>query len=296
MRISCETWNIISAEISTLSGRSFMVESVRPVGGGDINQCFIISSHNTAYFVKLNDASMLSMFEQEAFSLTRLLNTEIFTVPIPLTLGIAQSHSYLVLSYHAIQSHGNQYILGQKLAGLHKCTHSQHGWDHSNFIGTTLQKNTPSASWLDFWREQRLMPQLEFAYENGYSNKLSALAGQLIKSLPDILEGHEPGPSLLHGDLWGGNIGFIAPDQPILFDPASYYGDRETDLAMTELFGGFQAEFYTGYTQAWPLPEGYRKRRPLYQLYHMLNHLNLFGSSYLGSCQRLIHTLLSDAG
>ena len=295
MRISSETWNTISAEISTLSGRSFMVESVRPVSGGDINQSFIISSHhNTAYFVKLNEAAMLSMFEQEALSLNRLLNTDTFTIPVPLTHGIAQSYSYLVMSCHTIQSGGSHYILGQKLAGLHRHTHSQHGWDHNNFIGTTMQRNSSSANWLDFWREQRLRPQFELAYQRGHSSKLSILADQLLSDLPRILEGHEPAPSLLHGDLWGGNVGFVAPDQPILFDPASYYGDRETDVAMTELFGGFQAEFYAGYTQTWPLPEDYRKRKPLYQLYHMLNHLNLFGSSYFGSCKRLINNLLND--
>lgn len=296
MQISCETWNTISAEISSIADRPFMVESVRPVSGGDINQSFIISSHHdTAYFVKLNDAAMLSMFEQEALSLKRLLDAGTFTVPKPLIYGIAQSYSYLVLTCHPIQSDGDHYLFGQRLASLHRHTHSRHGWDHNNFIGTTIQKNTPNASWLDFWREQRLLPQLEMAYDNGYCEKLSALAGKLIGDLPGILDGHEPTPSLLHGDLWGGNVGFITPDQPILFDPASYYGDRETDLAMTELFGGFQADFYAGYTQTWPLPKGYDKRKPLYQLYHMLNHLNLFGSSYLGSCKRLINNLLNRA-
>lgn len=294
MRISSETWNTISAEISTLSGQPFMVESVRPVSGGDINQSFIISSHHdTVYFVKLNDAALLSMFEQEALSLNRLFDANSFTVPKPLTYGIAQSYSYLVLSCHSINSDGDYTILGQKLADLHRHTHSHHGWDHDNFIGTTIQKNTPCANWLDFWRDQRLLPQLELAYIKGYSDRLSAMADQLISELPGILDGHEPAPSLLHGDLWGGNIGFVASDQPILLDPASYYGDRETDLAMTELFGGFQAEFYTGYTETWPLPAGYGRRKPLYQLYHMLNHLNLFGSSYLGSCKRLIKDLIN---
>ena len=297
MRISSETWNTISAEISTLADRPFMVESVRPVSGGDINQSFIISGHHdTAYFVKLNDAALLTMFEQEALALNRLFDANTVTVPKPLTYGVAQSYSYLVLSCHPIQSDGDYYILGQKLANLHRHTHSRHGWDHDNFIGTTIQKNSSRANWLEFWREQRLLPQFELAYNNGYSDRLSAMADQLTGDLPGILDGHEPVPSLLHGDLWGGNIGFVAPDQPILFDPASYYGDRETDLAMTELFGGFQAEFYAGYNETWPLPEGYERRKKLYQLYHMLNHLNLFGSSYLGSCGRLINHLLNDSG
>ncbi len=293
MQINSETWNSISADISSASGRDFMVESIRPVGGGDINQSFIISSHNTAYFVKLNDAALLPMFEREAFSLKRLLETNTITIPTPVAQGAAQSYSYLVMSFHEIGSDGSHRILGGKIAELHRHTHSQHGWDHDNFIGSTVQTNSPCPDWLVFWREQRLEPQFEMAFRNGHSRELSAQADRLLGVLPAILDGHEPAPSLLHGDLWGGNFGFVLPDQPILYDPASYYGDRETDIALTELFGGFQADFYAGYNEAWPLAEGYERRKPLYQLYHMLNHLNLFGSSYLGSCKRLINTLIN---
>jgi len=152
--------------------------------------------------------------------------------------------------------------------------------------GSTPQENGTSASWAEFWRRRRLEPQLVLASRNGY--RLEA------PPVWRLLEGHQPVASLLHGDLWRGNAGFLADGAPVLFDPAVYYGDREADLAMTELFGGFPQEFYEAYSEAWPLGEGYELRKPLYNLYHLLNHLNLFGGGYLAQVRATLR-LLADA-
>jgi fructosamine-3-kinase len=130
--------------------------------------------------------------------------------------------------------------------------------------------------------ERRMRPQIELAGKHGFDLALPCLK---------LLEGHKPQPSLLHGDLWGGNAGFTA-EGPVLFDPAVYYGDREADLAMTELFGGFPQEFYSSYNKIWPLDDGYERRKHLYNLYHLLNHLNLFGSSYLAQVESTLRLLL----
>jgi len=159
--------------------------------------------------------------------------------------------------------------MARMLTDLHRHTNARFGWATDNWIGLSPQQNGWSADWVEFFLEKRLKPQ-------------AARCG-LLAELPDvrrILEGHRPQASLLHGDLWSGNAGFTA-EGPVIYDPAVYYGDRECDLAMTELFGGFPAEFYAAYRQAFPLPDGYATRKNLYNLYHLLNHLNIFGGGYL---------------
>src|SRR5690606_35301987 len=157
-------------------------------------------------------------------------------------------------------------------------------------IGYTAQQNTPDDCWADFWVKCRLVPQLELAQKQGYE----FAKNEIISAVVELLKGHQPLPSLLHGDLWGGNKGFLADGTPVVFDPACYYGDRETDIAFTGLFGGFSAEFYAAYMNEWPLPAGFNSRQGVYNLYHLLNHLNLFGSGYLGSCRREIECIVSS--
>jgi fructosamine-3-kinase len=156
------------------------------------------------------------------------------------------------------------------------------GWPRDNYIGATPQANAWCDDWAEFWRERRLRPQLEQARSKGFDLGKIALEDLLIK--------HQPEPALLHGDLWSGNAGFTA-EGPVVFDPAVYYGDREADLAMTELFGGFPREFYDAYNEAWPLEAGYAQRKHLYNLYHLLNHLNLFGGGYLGQVSSTLRLL-----
>ncbi|MBI5626988.1 MAG: fructosamine kinase family protein [Nitrosomonadales bacterium] len=173
-------------------------------------------------------------------------------------------------------------------------TASQFGFAHKNFIGTTPQPNGWKNSWIDFWREQRLGFQLRLAKQNGYGSQLQTLGERLIDALPAFFENHTPQPSLLHGDLWRGNHSFLADGTPVIFDPAPYYGDRECDLAMTELFGGYPADFYAAYRAAFPLDEGYAVRKDLYNLYHILNHANLFGNGYARQAEQMMLRLLAE--
>ncbi|MDH3990520.1 MAG: fructosamine kinase family protein, partial [Gammaproteobacteria bacterium] len=159
-----------------------------------------------------------------------------------------------------------------------------------NTIGLTPQLNGWSDSWVEFLKEQRLGFQLRLAADNGFAGALQEQGARLLRRLPAWFEDYNPSPSLLHGDLWGGNWASCG-GEPVIFDPAVYYGDRESDLAMTRLFGGFGRTFYTAYEAAWPLEPGHEARNDIYQLYHVLNHLNLFGSGYLGRAQELLRKL-----
>jgi len=186
--------------------------------------------------------------------------------------------------------------LGAALAALHRApAGARFGWHADNYIGPTPQENAWCASWPEFFRERRLRPQLARAARQGYRGALQRDGERLLARVESLLDGHAPAPSLLHGDLWGGNAGALPDGTPVIFDPAVYAGDREADLAMTELFGGFPASFHAAYRSAWPLADGYALRRDLYNLYHLLNHLNLFGTSYLDRCQRVLSRLLSSA-
>ena len=185
-------------------------------------------------------------------------------VPRVLERGV-KGKAFLRLEHLDLQR-GDYAVLGRMLASLHRQTGTRFGWSRDNYIGLSPQQNGWMDDWAGFWRERRLRPQFE-------------RAGLKCEFFEHLLKGHRPQPSLLHGDLWSGNAGFVA-EGPVVFDPAVYYGDRETDLAMTELFGGFPREFYEAYNTAYPVDPGYEKRKHLYNLYHLLNHLNLFGGGY----------------
>jgi len=187
---------------------------------------------------------------------------------------------FIVLEKLDLKRNGDWAAMGRMLAKLHRSHGERFGWHRDNWIGLSPQFNKWSDDWAEFFAEQRLKPQIE-------------MAKQYAIELPDVrklLGDHKPKPSLLHGDLWAGNAGFIAAG-PVFFDPAVYYGDREADLAMTELFGGFPAAFYAAYNESCPLEDGYEQRKHLYNLYHLLNHLNIFGGSYLGQVQATLELL-----
>ncbi|TXL12409.1 hypothetical protein BMR05_15450 [Methylococcaceae bacterium HT4] len=187
-----------------------------------------------------------------------------------------------------------QQQLGRQLAELHQTRQDYFGWHHDNFIGSNQQRNTRDNNWVNFWQEQRLMAQLKLASENGYTGKIQQQGEQLCLLIPEFFSSYQPQASLLHGDLWSGNAAADAEGRAIIYDPACYYGDRETDIAMTELFGGFSADFYAAYEEAWPLDSGYKTRKTLYNLYHILNHLNLFGSGYLCQAERMMQPLITE--
>lgn len=201
--------------------------------------------------------------------------------PEPLAHGVAGGEAYLLLEHLELGSRGDFAALGRMLAIAHRQPGPRFGWACDNYIGSTPQKNAWCDDWQEFWVTRRLEPQLSMARGKGFDVAMPSL---------HLLKKHRPQPSLLHGDLWSGNAGFTK-EGPVVFDPAVYYGDREADVAMTELFGGFPGEFYRAYNETLPLDAGYEKRKHLYNLYHLLNHLNLFGGGYLGqvkSCLRLL--------
>ena len=253
----------------------------------------LLSDGKRRYFVKLNRADRLEMFEAEFAGLDELAKSKTIRVPQPLCSGCSADHSYLVMEYIELSGSEVSEAAGRQLAALHRVGWSTFGWRRSNTIGSTPQANTPSDNWISFWRERRLGFQLELAARNGYGGALQKRGAQLMEFVPGLID-HNPQPSLLHGDLWGGNLAYDREGNPVIYDPATYYGDREAELAMTELFGGFGGRFYAAYNEAWPLDPGYTSRKTLYNLYHILNHLNMFGGGYGSQALAMINRLLAE--
>lgn len=240
-------------------------------------------------FRKTGPPAALAMFEAEADGLRELKSAQAIRVPEIFGCGIEHGKSYLDLERFTFErpSSAIQSLFGERLATLHRHTADRFGWFRDNTIGPTPQINTWSNDWIEFFRINRLEYQLELAAANGYGRDLLQPGKRLAATLADLFVAYEPAASLLHGDLWSGNWGCVA-GEPVIFDPAVYYGDRESDIAMTMLFGGFGRPFYSAYERCWPMAPGHERRLKLYQLYHVLNHLNLFGSSYLGSAKQLL--------
>lgn len=283
----------LSTVISDTTHRPFTLGKSTPVGGGSINEALRLDgTDGSCYFLKLNDALHLPMFVAEAQGLATIAATNTIRVPNPVVHGSAGGQSYLVLEHLDLSSRGDARRLGEQLAALHRCEEKRFGFAHDNFIGTTPQPNGWKADWIDFWREHRLGFQLRLAAKNGYGGQLQRLGEKLLDVLPAFFTSYSPRASLLHGDLWGGNHAFLNDGTPTIFDPAAYYGDRECDIAMTELFGGYSADFYAAYRAAYPLDVGYATRRNLYNLYHILNHANLFGGGYAKQAELTMQRLL----
>lgn len=239
------------------------------------------------------------MFEAEAAGLREIAHTQTIRAPEPVCWGTADGAAYLVQEYLDLRgsnSPASVEKLGLKIAQMHRVTArtGHYGWQINNTIGSTPQINTRADNWLAFWREQRLGFQLQLAANHGYGGALQRKGERLLADIPAFFTDYTPAPALLHGDLWSGNYGILACDNPVIFDPAVYYGDRETDMAMTELFGGFSPAFYHAYNDTYPLDSGYQNRKTLYNLYHILNHLNLFGGAYLSQAERMMDALLSE--
>lgn len=287
-----DPWKPIAEAISEATGMPFEVDGERPVGGGSINRVSVLEGAGQRYLVKLNDAGRLDMFEAEFEGLSEIAATGTVRVPNPICHGTAGNRSYLVLEYLELETPTDRHAekLGHQLAEMHRHVGERFGWHRDNTIGTTSQPNEWDDDWITFLRDQRLGHQFRLLGDPGLSDMWAGLS----RKLPDLFVRYSPRPSLIHGDLWGGNWSGLANGDPVIFDPATYYGDREMEIAMTELFGGFPAAFRTAYDDAWPLDEGYEQRKPLYLLYHVLNHANLFGGGYVGQARRLISRLLGD--
>ncbi len=289
-------WEAIGASIALATQENFNVAQKTAVGGGSINTSYVISNGSTKYFVKLNAKQFVDMFSAESEGLLELARTEAIHVPRPICWGESSNHAYIVMECISL-SRGSQASvqqLGKNIAKLHHIKAKKFGWHRDNTIGTTLQINQRCDSWLTFYREHRLRYQLDLASQNGVGGELKNLGDMLCDSLHLFFTGYQPAPSLLHGDFWSGNYAYNENAEPVIFDPAVYYGDREADIAMTELFGGFPESFYQAYNDCYPLDEGYQVRKTLYNLYHVLNHFNLFGGGYQQQAISMMKRLLSE--
>jgi fructosamine-3-kinase len=285
----------MSLRLAQMLGGTFEPHPSLRVHGGCINDSFRWDGSNGPAFVKIARAANLPMLEAEADGLRELDAGNSVRVPTVLASGAVGNGAFLALEWVQISraSGEEQALLGTQLAHQHRVLATRFGWHRDNTIGSTEQVNTWTDDWSSFFREHRLRFQLQLAKRNGYDGRLQESGARLLERVDELLGGHRPAPSLLHGDLWGGNAGADPSGAPVIFDPAVYFGDREADLAMTRLFGGFTREFYEAYEEAWPLPSSAPDRVDLYNLYHVLNHLNLFGPGYLGQAQSIIDKLLA---
>lgn len=282
--------------IASATGTPFTPRDRHAAGGGCINAAHVLEGRDgRRYFVKQNAAERLDMFEAEAAGLDEILATGAIRAPRPIGVGVTGGVAWLVLEFLDLGGRGSGAELGRRLAAMHHHGADRFGWWRDNTIGSTPQRNAWHEDWVAFYGGRRLRFQFDLAVRNGCGRRLADRGERLLAGLAAFFAGHHPRPSLLHGDLWGGNHGY-AGGEPVIFDPAVYYGDREADLAMTELFGGFPADFQAAYREAWPLDPGYATRRTLYNLYHVLNHYNLFGGGYLGQAEHMTGRLLAELG
>ena len=276
-------------------GRNISVSSSVPVAGGDINRAYRLTlSNGLPVFLKANKRENLPFFIAESEGLSAIAQTKAIGIPGVLGYGEDLKYgSFLLLEWcEGSRTKAFYENFGHQLAAMHRADTSallpkgRFGFPGENFIGSAPQINTPRDSWISFFRDCRLLPQFTRA-ERYFSSADLRAVDSLLDGLNTLLPEPEF-PSLLHGDLWGGNYIAGNDGEVRLIDPAAYVGHYEADLAMTELFGGFPERFYAAYNESNPIPKEYRKRRDLYNLYHLLNHLNLFGEGYLGSVLRMI--------
>jgi fructosamine-3-kinase len=283
-------WQEISDRISQITAEQFEVIHCSSVSGGSINQAYLVTDDRRKFFVKTNGAEKVAMFEAEAIALSQIGATKTMRVPQPVCWGVADRIAYIVMEWIELGHKQDWNLFGTSLAAMHRVTNHKFGWQQQNTIGSTPQINTWNQDWVEFFGEQRLGYQLQLAQRKGFSS--SVPTEKLLEAVPRFFRNYNPQPSMVHGDLWGGNAGFSDQGEPIIYDPALYFGDREVDIAITELFGGFPAQFYQAYDLAFPLDPGYKQRKTLYNLYHILNHFNLFGGGYGSQANRMIASII----
>ena len=290
----------IAQSISDATEAHFEATATERVGGGCIHEAWKIvgdtGEGERSYFAKTNSLDARAMFEAEADGLAALAAAKAIRVPAIVDRDDDGERAWLVLEWLdlvALDS-ASAAKLGAALAAQHRLPQSHFGWARDNFIGATPQPNGHAHEWLGFWRERRLAWQLRLAAKNRLPSKMIDRGERLASDCDAFFRGYTPTPSLLHGDLWGGNAAALPDGTPVVFDPAVYVGDRECDIAMTELFGGFPADFLAAYRAAWPVDDGYRVRRDLYNVYHVLNHANLFAGGYVAQAMDAIDRLLAQ--
>lgn len=269
---------------------------VSPVGGGDIASAHVLQASDYWVFLKSLPLGRGGVLSAEADGLKALADTGSVRVPRVVGRGIQDDLAWLALEYLDLDRRGPSAdaVLGRQLAGLHRNSCATFGWQRNNYIGLTPQHNTPSKDWTEFFLAHRLGFQFDRLTKTYPEQRWADIKLAVSRAWRSRHGDHQPPPALVHGDLWHGNAAAIGREQPVVFDPAVYYADRETDLAMTSLFGGFSEHFYNAYQKAWPLSEGHQKRRQFYKLYHLLNHANLFGGAYLQSAGQMCDRILAD--
>jgi protein-ribulosamine 3-kinase len=279
--------------LQPIFGSDTKVKSSSPTSGGCINQTSILQLNNgERVFLKVNPHPPPDFFSAEAKGLKQLAKSENGPkIPKPLAIQNSANPTFLILEFIEEASPSKDFSVhfAQSLAELHRVTQNKFGLDHDNYIGSTLQINSLETDGITFFREQRLRPQQELARKSGkLPLATDKILSQLCEQLENLLDISGEKPALLHGDLWSGNYFPDTEQIPCIFDPAVYFGLREADLAMTELFGRLPQKFYDAYHGAFPLNPGYNERKDLFNLYHLLNHLNLFGGSYLSSVEQTL--------
>jgi fructosamine-3-kinase len=290
-------YNVLEFNLQHKISDQLKILHFTPVYGGDINQSFKLETNKGNFFIKLNDANIYpEMFEKEAKGLQTLRNTDAIYVPEVILTGQVEDTAFLILE--CIENDGLKnkdfwQSFGYQLAELHRNTNDYFGFEEDNYIGSLIQNNSPDTSWANFYIENRLKYQLKIALNKGFFNPADVENFEkLFEIFPHIIP--DELPNLLHGDLWSGNFLASREHGPVLIDPAVYYGSREVDLAMTQLFGGFEDEFYAAYHEAYPLHNGWQQRLKIYQLYPLLVHVNLFGGSYINSVRRTLSHILNN--
>jgi protein-ribulosamine 3-kinase len=272
-------------------GRDVQVVGFNPSSGGCINNGGKMDTTAGAFFIKWNDAGKFPrMFEAEAKGLNLLRESGTVNVPTVVGTGVIGSYQFLVLEHIERAPTSSTYWrrLGQDLGSLHQISAKFFGLDHDNYIGSLTQNNKQEKGWIEFFIRQRLEKQLLLAKTQGEVDDITMKKFQkLYEKLPSLLP--EEDPSLLHGDLWSGNIMVNSKGEPSLIDPAVYFGNREVDLAMTQLFGGFNLSFIESYNACFPLVPGFQERVDIYNLYPLLVHVNLFGGGYLSQVKNVLN-------
>jgi len=268
---------------------TFIIKT-RPLNGGCINETKKIETSKGAYFIKTNTKRNLLLKEKRGIE--KIEATKTIKTPKIIVFGVFKDTEYLILEFIQQKNPDKNFwrLFGEKLAKLHKKHDKKHGLKYDNYIGTLAQKNTPSYNGVDFYIHNRILPQLNLLNKKAY-NLVSSKFQKLFNLLPNLIP--QETASLIHGDLWSGNYLVNKKEEPVIFDPAVYYGNREIDIAMTKLFGGFSQEFYTSYQSSFPLVSGWENRVEIWNLYPLLVHANLFGGGYINQVEFILKKYVS---
>ncbi len=275
---------------SEIENKNVKLRAYEKIYGGDINETYRLAMTDRDYFIKINTKDKLHMFEIEAKSLQILTASKSFRIPEVYEVGEFEEKSYILVEFiDSLTDTTNPNNFAITLAKLHQNTFENYGLYFDNYIGSLPQYNKEKDDWINFYIENRLQYQINLAQQQGIiPTETIHKFDKLYQKLTNILVVEKP--SLIHGDLWNGNYFYDTQGRAVIFDPAIYYGNREVDLAMMSLFGGFEIEIYEKYNEIFPMENNWKERLKIYQLYPLLVHLNLFGSSYLTG----INTILDE--